>query len=162
MNSAPIETSVGDSAGHATRVTDLGSGNIKKVTVSDPQRHGSGVNSYVVSPAHRTAGCHLLSQLCLLVSSSVSPPAAAAAAAGRTHKYARTRFLALAFTTTSHLFSPHPTQKSPTKSSQKQTTKTLTSPASPSSSATLTLTGCVATSCKPTRASSSRRSPRRA
>jgi sorting nexin-1/2 len=124
MNSAPIDTSVGDSAGHATRVTDLGSGNIKKVTVSDPQRHGSGVNSYVVSPAHRTAGCHLLSQLCLLVSSSVSPPAAAAAAAGRTHKYARTRFLALAFTTTSHLFSPHPPTPPHAKKSYKIITET--------------------------------------
>ena len=49
--SALVDTSVEGDTGHATRVTDLGSGNIKKVTVSDPQRHGSGVNSYVVSPA---------------------------------------------------------------------------------------------------------------
>ena len=51
-SSDPIETSTPGSESlpqSSTRVKDAGSGKVKKITVSDPQRHGSGVNSYVVS-----------------------------------------------------------------------------------------------------------------
>ena len=51
-SSDPIETSApGLESGSqpSGRVKDAGFGKIKKITVSDPQRHGSGVNSYVVS-----------------------------------------------------------------------------------------------------------------